>query len=100
LRGYPLDRFRDRQTAVATAEYHYPIHQYVAGALFVDAGRAATDFPSLLDFDVWRVGWGAGVIVRSKRTLLFSLEVAYGESLNVYFTTDPLRAFAGRGEQL
>jgi hypothetical protein len=100
LRGYPLDRFRDRQTAVATAEYHYPIHQYVAGALFVDAGRAATDFSSLFDFDVWRVGWGGGFIVRSKRTLLFSLQVAYGDGLNVYFTTDPLRAFAGRGEQL
>jgi hypothetical protein len=100
LRGYALDRFRDRRTALATAEYRYPIHQYVAGALFVEAGRAATDFSDLLDFDAWRMGGGGGFIVRSKRTLLFSLEVAYGEGWNVYFTTDPLQAFAGRSEQL
>jgi hypothetical protein len=100
LRGYPLDRFRDRRTAVATAEYHYPIHQYVAGALFIDAGRAATDYSTLFEFYAWRIGGGGGFIVRSKRTLLFSVEVAYGEGLNLYLTTDPLRAFAGRSEQL
>jgi outer membrane protein assembly factor BamA len=100
LRGYTLDRFRDKTTAVATVEYHYPIHELVSGSLFLDAGRAAPTYESLVDFKNWRVGGGAGIIVRSKSSVLFTLDVAVGDGVNVYFTTDPLRAFAGRTEQL
>lgn len=100
LRGYTLDRFRDKTTAVATVEYHYPIHEFISGALFLDAGRAAPTYGSLVDFKQWRVGGGAGIIVRSKTSVLFTLDVAVGDGVNVYFTTDPLRAFAGRSEQL
>jgi outer membrane protein assembly factor BamA len=100
LRGYTLDRFRDKATAVATVEYHYPIHQFVAGSLFLDAGRAARTYEGLVDVKNWRVGGGAGIIVRSKSSVLFTLDVAVGDGVNVYFTTDPLRAFAGRSEQL
>jgi outer membrane protein assembly factor BamA len=100
LRGYTLDRFRDKNTAVATVEYHYPIHEFVAGSLFVDAGRAAPTYRSLFEMKKWRVGGGAGIIVRSKSSVLFTLDVAVGDGVNVYFTTDPLRAFAGRSEQL
>jgi hypothetical protein len=100
LRGYTLDRFRDAKTAVATAEYHYPIHEYVAGALFADFGRPAPSYERLLDIADWRWGVGGGFIVRSRRTVLFSVELAYGDGVHVYFTTDPLRAFDDRGEQL
>jgi hypothetical protein len=100
LRGFSLDRFRDKTTAVATAEYHYPIHEYVSGSLFLDAGRAAPTYKSLVELDKWHLGGGGGIIVRSKNSVLFTLDVAYGDGVNVYFTTDPLRAFAGRSEQL
>lgn len=100
LRGFTLDRFRDKTTAVATVEYHYPIHEFIAGSLFIDAGRAAQNYKSLLDFGQWRLGGGGGIIIRSKTSVLFTLDVACGDGLNVYFTTDPLRAFAGRSEQL
>ena len=100
LRGFKLDRFRDKTTAVATVEYHYPIHEYIAGSLFLDAGRAAPDYKSLLDLPQWHLGGGGGIIVRSKKSVIFTLDVAYGDGVNVYFTTDPLRAFAGRSEQL
>lgn len=100
LRGFPLDRFRDKSTAVATAEYHYPIHEYIAGSLFLDAGRAAPNYGDLVKFDKWHLGGGGGIIVRSKDSVIFTLDVAYGDGVNVYFTTDPLRAFAGRSEQL
>jgi len=100
LRGYTLDRFRDKTTAVATVEYHYPIHELIAGSLFLDAGRAAPTYKSLFELDQWRVGGGVGLIIRSKTSVLFTLDVAYGDGVNVYFTTDPLRAFAGRSEQL
>ena len=100
LRGFRLDRFRDKTTAVATVEYHYPIHEFIAGSLFLDAGRAAPDYKSLVDLPQWHLGGGGGIIIRSKKSVLFTLDVAYGDGVNVYFTTDPLRAFAGRSEQL
>jgi hypothetical protein len=100
LRGFDLDRFRDRVTAVGTAEYHYPIHEYVAGSLFIDAGRPAPSYEKLFEMDKWRLGGGGGFIIRSKKKIFFSLDLAYGDGLNVYFTTDPLRAFHDRGEQL
>jgi hypothetical protein len=93
LRGYALDRFRDRLTAVATVEYHYPIHESIAGSVFLDAGRPAETYRGLLELDRWRLGGGGGFIVRSRSSVLFTLDVAYGDSLAVYFTTDPLRAF-------
>lgn len=100
LRGYQLDRFRDKRAAVATAEYHYPIHELLAGSFFVDAGRVAPDYEGLTRARDWRVGGGGGLILRSKSSVLFTLDVAYGEGAQLYFTTDPLRAFAGRNEQL
>lgn len=100
LRGFDLDRFRDRVTAVGTVEYHYPIHEYVAGSLFIDAGRPAPDYEKLFEMDKWRLGGGGGFIIRSKKKIFFSLDVAYGDGINVYFTTDPLRAFHDRDEQL
>jgi hypothetical protein len=100
LRGFDLDRFRDRVTAVGTVEYHYPIHEYVAGSLFIDAGRPAPSYEKLFEMDKWRLGGGGGFIIRSKKRIFFSLDVAYGDGINVYFTTDPLRAFHDRNEQL
>ena len=99
LRGYPLDRFRDEKSAVATVEYHYPIHQYVAGALFVDTGRVERSYGDFLD-EHWKVGAGGGFIFRSRDRQLFSFQVAYGEGVQFHLTTDPLRAFSKRETEL
>jgi hypothetical protein len=99
LRGYRLDRFRDEKAAVGTVEYHYPIHQYVAGALFVDAGRVAHSYADLFE-ERWKVGVGGGLIVRSRDSQLFAFDIAYGEGLQLYITTDPLRAFSKRERDL
>ena len=100
LRGYALDRFRDRRTGVVTLEYHWPIHEYVAGALFVDAGQSAPTYRELARFSDWHVGGGGGVIIRSKNRVLFTFDVAYGDGLQLHVATDPLRAFADRSKQL
>ena len=42
----------------------------------------------------------ARLVIRNKKRVFFSLDLAYGDGLNVYFTTDPLRAFRDRNEQL
>jgi hypothetical protein len=100
LRGYRLDRFRDEKAALATAEYRYPVHELLSGALFVDAGRVDNDYPGLFDLGAWRVGGGAGLRVHTKDKELFSLDVAYGDGVRVFFTTTPLRAFQNRERQL
>ncbi len=100
LRGYALDRFRDRKTAVGTVEYHYPIHQFVSGSLYLDAGRAALDYEDIFRGSGPRFGGGGGFIFRSEDSVLFTLDIAYGDSLQVYFTTDPLRVFEDKDEQL
>jgi hypothetical protein len=100
LRGYTLDQFRDMRTGLATVEYHYPIHELVGGSLFADFGRVAPSYRDLMELDAWRWGVGGGFIVRSRRRILFTVDVAYGDGIHLYFTTDPLRAFDQRGEQL
>jgi outer membrane protein assembly factor BamA len=99
LRGYALDRFRDEKVAVGTLEYHYPIHQYVAGALYVDAGRAEKSYSDFFDSG-WRAGGGGGFIVRSRDHQLFTFDIAYGDAIHFYVTTDPLRAFSKRDTEL
>lgn len=99
LRGYPLDRFRDEKTALATIEYHYPIHQYVAGSLYLDLGQVAPAYDDLFDRE-WKRGFGGGFIVRSRDEVLFTLDIAYGEAVQFHFTTDPLRAFTTRDTEL
>jgi hypothetical protein len=99
LRGYPLDRFRDKKSYVGTIEYHYPIHQFVGGALFFDAGRVAREYADLAD-DVPRFGGGFGFNIRTRDRQLFSLQAAYGDGFHVYFSSDPLRAFAAEEDEL
>ena len=99
LRGYPLDRFRDEKAAVGTVEYHYPIHQFVAGALYVDVGKVAKSYGDFLNSN-WKVGGGGGFIVRSRDNQLFTFDIAYGEGVQFHLTTDPLRAFSKRDSEL
>lgn len=99
LRGYTLDRFRDEKAAVGTLEYHYPIHQYVAGALYLDVGRVEKTYSDFLDRG-WRAGGGGGFIVRSRDHQLFTFDIAYGDAIHFYITTDPLRAFSKRDTEL
>jgi hypothetical protein len=101
LRGYRLDRFRDKKSALATLEYQYPIHEMIGGAVFVDAGHVGSNYNELVDFKRWRVGVGGGIRVRSKDSMLFSFDLAYGDDgVLLFFTTTPLRAFANRERQL
>lgn len=100
LRGYPLDRFRDEKAAIGTVEYHYPIHQFIAGSLYVDVGRVSKSYDELFRTRGWRTGAGGGFIFRSRDKLTFAFDIAYGDGLQVLITTDPLRAFAKRDTEL
>jgi hypothetical protein len=100
LRGYPTDRFRDEKAALATVEYRYPIHEYVSGSLFFDAGRVSPSYAGLFDAP-WRFGGGMGFNVRSRDRTLFSFDIAYGDGVQFHLTTsDPLRAFSQEESEL
>ncbi|MGE5180752.1 MAG: BamA/TamA family outer membrane protein [Acidobacteriota bacterium] len=60
LRGYELDRFRDRVAAFGSAEYQWDLAQQVSASLFVDAGRVY-DSLGALSLDHLRMGYGAAL---------------------------------------
>lgn len=98
LRGYRLGRFRDRRAVFGTLEYRYPIHQVLAGHLFVDGGRVARSYADLVSADVepWRLGFGGGFTFRTKKHWYMRIDLSYGDEFLVFFSTDPLQAFADR----
>jgi hypothetical protein len=60
LRGYPIDRFRDKIALVGTAEYQWDLSRYLFASLFVDTGRVYDDFDDLEIADL-RTGYGAAL---------------------------------------
>lgn len=102
LRGYLSDRFRDKLSAVATAEYRYPIHQVLSGKLFVDAGNVGRDYDTLFGspFEDWKLGGGGGFLIHTEEDVILSLDLAYGEQFTVFVTTAPLEFFHKRSRQL
>ncbi|MCB9730150.1 MAG: BamA/TamA family outer membrane protein [Deltaproteobacteria bacterium] len=85
LRGYTRDRFRGRLTALATAEYRYPIQHNLAGYVFVDAGRAWRRFEDLSPRGL-RLGFGFGIDVVTSRAFILSLQLASSIDGGVHFS--------------
>jgi outer membrane protein assembly factor BamA len=103
LRGFELDRFRDKHAVVATAEYRYPIHELIAGELFFDAGTVGSHYADMFDadgLDLIRYGGGMGFVFHNEEKTYFKIEGAYGEDFVFFFATDPLQAFARRHKRL
>jgi hypothetical protein len=92
LRGYPLDRFRGKTALLGTIEYRYPVHQWVTGALYLDGGKVTGN--------TWRAGGGIGIIAHSRKRVVLTIDLAYGEGIQVMISTDPLRAFARKDTEL
>lgn len=94
LRGFRLDRFRDRRVLLGTVEYRYPIHQVIDGHLFVDVGRLGASYEELFGASTrWLVGYGGGFRFRTPRRLFFRIDLSYGQEFMVFFSTDALQAF-------
>ncbi|MBA3459966.1 MAG: hypothetical protein H0T46_08390 [Deltaproteobacteria bacterium] len=103
LRGYRTDRFRDKLTTTTTLEYHWPIHEFVTGELFVETGKVGRTYDALLGKgfrDNWHVGYGGGLIIHTKDSIKVRFDVAYGEGLEFYLSTDVLNAFHKRDREL
>ena len=100
LRGYSTDQLRDKLATVATLEYHYPIHENFSGQLFVEAGEVGRTYTELADLAHVHVGYGGGVIWHRPKTVRARIDIAYGDGLAVYFSTDVLDAFRKREREL
>jgi outer membrane protein assembly factor BamA len=77
LRGYADYRFRDRNAALLSAEYRWPVFRMMDGAAFVDAGsvgaRARELWRSHADMD-----YGLGLRLHSKTRSIARVDVARG----------------------
>ncbi len=103
LRGYRTDRFRDKLATVATLEYRWPVHEIITGELFVEGAKVARTYDALLGAgfsDNWHVGYGGGVIIHTTDRIRMRVDIAFGEALQVYVTTDVLDAFHKREREM
>jgi outer membrane protein assembly factor BamA len=100
LRGYRESQFRDARASLTSIEYQYPIHQSVRGSVFVEAGYVADHYSDMVELNHWKVGYGGGLIIGSESDVGIEIDVAYGDGVHVYLSTDLARAFDGRSEQL
>jgi hypothetical protein len=76
LRGFEIDRFRDRVVAMASIEYDFPVHYGVNAYGFVDGGRVANDIGGLDPSDL-HYGWGFGLQVQSLDAFLLRAQFAH-----------------------
>lgn len=91
LRGFEVDRFRDRVAALVSAEYNFPIHYGVNGYIFVDGGRVAHDVGDL-DPSGIHVGYGGGLQIQSLSAFLLRAQIAHsGDGTFLRLAVDPLR---------
>ncbi len=88
LRGYSTARFRDRHTALGSAEWRWiPNRAALDLALFVDAGTVARDFGALSLRDV-KTDYGIGVRFHTLSATVLRLDLARGsEGWRVVFGT-------------
>jgi outer membrane protein assembly factor BamA len=103
LRGYRSNRFRDMLATIATVEYRWPIHQLITGELFVESGKVGSTYDALLGAGFsndWHVAYGGGVIIHTTDRIRLRIDIAYGEGLQLYLSTDVLNAFRTRDREL
>ena len=75
LRGYRTYRFRDRDAVLLTAQFQWPVHEYVDGVAFVDAGTVAPRL-SAIRVSAVPVTQGIGVRVHTPKKTVFRLDLA------------------------
>jgi outer membrane protein assembly factor BamA len=77
LRGYSNYRFRDRNAALVSVEYRWPVFRMMDAALFADAGSVAPTAGGLLHERVER-DYGFGLRVHGDRKAFASLDLSQG----------------------
>ncbi|HEX3477484.1 MAG TPA: BamA/TamA family outer membrane protein [Kofleriaceae bacterium] len=79
LRGYPADRFRDRVSAVGSAEYEWDLSDLLSASVYVDAGRV---FRSLDDVGSGRLRVGYGIALQGHTEYSFGFRGSLSSSID------------------
>jgi outer membrane protein assembly factor BamA len=84
LRGYTMDRFRDKSAALINLEYRFPIFWVFSGAVFYEAGKVA---PLLTDIGLndWASDYGAGLRINFGNVIVRGDFGHSREGTNAYF---------------
>jgi hypothetical protein len=92
LRGYDLDRFRDRVAAVGSAEYGWDLSHMLDASLFVDAGRV---FPGLgsVTVDHLRCGFGGALSLHGDSYFILQASLATSIDGGIFFNLGFNRSF-------
>lgn len=77
-RGVRFGRYRDASLFLATAEYRWPVAQWMDAALFVDYGGVFGPRFSGFSFDKLIPAVGGALRIRTSQQLLMRLQLAYG----------------------
>lgn len=85
LRGYDFARFRDRVSALGTAQYMWDLSQRVDAYLFVDAGRVYRAVDDLT-LDDLRVGYGGGFSVHTATAFVIAASLASSRDGGLFLT--------------
>lgn len=76
LRGFPSNRFRAEGTLQLTAEYRYPVWDFLDMVLFMDQGQPFDRYRDL-SLDGFRSSYGFGFHLLSQQGLAFRSEFAF-----------------------
>lgn len=91
LRGYALERFRDKVMGVASLEYMWDLSRLLYSSIFVDVGRV---YPGLddLTLDGLRCGFGFALEAHTHDSLLARVQVASSIDGDIWFNfyVDPV----------
>jgi hypothetical protein len=99
LRGYPQDRFRDRQAGLVGGEYQWGVDRSVSAFVFVDAGRVWRTRSDFSSGDI-RFGFGGGLELHSQKNFLARILLASSDDGDVFFLFSFNPLFENRrGEQ-
>ena len=92
LRGYSDYRFHDNDMQVFSAESRWALFSHVDAAVFIDAGKVATQAAGL-DFRRLKRSYGAGLRLHNTTTTLVRVDVGHGpEGWRAFFKlSDSLR---------
>ncbi|MEO8704442.1 MAG: BamA/TamA family outer membrane protein [Kofleriaceae bacterium] len=100
LRGYDLDRFRDRFASMGSLEYSWDLTKEFSASVFADAGRVASSVRDWNDGPL-RVGYGFGLEAHTDKSFLLRSSIATsvdgGLFLNIAF--EPVTELGARVER-
>jgi hypothetical protein len=78
IRGYPYQRFRDRNALLMQAEYRFILNDFMTGSVFYDTGKVAFDRQDLWDFNDLRDDYGISLRLGFAGLAAFRAEIVFG----------------------